>query len=129
MVLRQETFDLMEAFPSTDDASAIVRPKAVRVVGPRLRLLLYLVLGLVALIAPNSIYMASITALEWISRHWGSAASYQDHFYLSMFAVHVALGLLLVVPFLVFGILHMLAARRRRNRRAIMLSSTSWDRR
>ena len=109
----------MEAFPSSDDVSAIVRPKAARVVGPRLRLLLYLMLGLVALIAPNSIYMASITTLEWISRHWGEAASYQDHFYLSMFAVHVALGMLLVVPFLVFGILHMLAARRRRNRRAI----------
>ena len=90
-------------------------------VGPRLRLLLYAVFALVALVGVNSAYMASITALEWISRRWGEAASYQDHFYLSMFAVHLALGLLLTVPFLVFAVIHMLATWRRRNRRAVRI--------
>ena len=92
-----------------------------RVIGPRLRRLLYVVLAITAVTAANSVYLASITALEWISRRWGTAVSYQDHSYLSMFALHLALGLLLIVPFLVFGVGHMLAGRGRRNRRAVRI--------
>ena len=90
-------------------------------IGPRLRILLYAVFAITAVTAANSVYLASITALEWLSRRGGTAVSYQDHFYLSMFALHVALGLLLIVPFLVFGIAHLLAARGRRNRRAVRI--------
>jgi tetratricopeptide (TPR) repeat protein len=97
------------------------RPPQGRAVGRRLRILLYLVFGLAGVAAVNSVYMASITALEWYSRRWGEGVSYQDHFYLSMFAVHLALGLVLIVPFLVFGVAHVLAARRRRNRRAVRI--------
>jgi len=86
-----------------------------------LRILLYAVFAITAVTAANSVYLASITALEWISRRWGTAVSYQDYFYLSMFALHLALGLLLIVPFLVFGVGHMLAARGRRNRRAVRI--------
>ena len=90
--------------------------KYVRAVSPRLRKLLYVVFAIVALLAANSGYLASITALEW----W-SGRTYQNFFYQYMFLGHLVLGLLLIVPLVVFGTLHMLAARGRRNRRAVRI--------
>ncbi|MEZ6062115.1 MAG: hypothetical protein R3C19_17385 [Planctomycetaceae bacterium] len=52
------------------------RRKYVKAVGPRLRLLLYLVFALTALLAANSGYLASITALEWATEK-----TYQNFFY------------------------------------------------
>ena len=95
--------------------------KYVRAVGPRLRKLLYVVFAMVALLGANSVYLSSITVMEWISRRWGSGLTYQNQFYLGMFILHLALGLLVVGPFLVFGVLHMFAARGRRNRRAVKI--------
>ncbi|HEU0038157.1 MAG TPA: hypothetical protein VFR76_02680 [Verrucomicrobiae bacterium] len=40
--------------------------KYVRAVGPRLRLLLYFIFGLVAMLAANSVYLSAITYLEWL---------------------------------------------------------------
>ena len=45
--------------------------------------------------------------------------TYQNWFYLNMFLVHLALGLLFVVPLVVFGIAHMRNAYNRPNRRAV----------
>ncbi len=89
--------------PFTVDPPA-PRPTYVRAVSPRLRKLLYVVFALVALLAANASYLASITALEW----W-TGRTYQNYFYQYMFLAHLALGLLLIVPFVVFGVLHMLA--------------------
>ena len=86
----------------------------VRAVGPRLRKLLAAVLGLVAILGANSAYLLSITVLEW-----ASGRSYQNYFYQLMFLAHLALGLLLVLPFLVFSVAHIRAAARRPNRRAV----------
>ena len=97
------------------------RRKYVRAVSPRLRKLLYVVFALVALLGANSIYLASITCLEWVSQNWGEGYSYQNHFYLSMFMVHLVLGLVLLAPFLIFGVLHMRASWNRRNRRAVRI--------
>ena len=71
------------------------KPRYVRAVGPRLRKLLYLVFALVAILGANSVYLSSVTFLEWVSRRWGEGLAYQNHFYLSMFMAHLALGLLL----------------------------------
>ncbi len=90
------------------------RKKYVRAVGPRLRLLLYFIFGLVALLGANSAYLASITFLEWFK-----GFSYQNYFYMVMFGAHLALGLLLLVPFVVFGALHIKNAHDRTNRRAV----------
>ncbi len=90
--------------------------KYVRAVSPRLRKLLYFIFGLVALLAANSAYLASITALEW-----STGRTYQSFFYQYMFLGHLALGLLLVVPFVVFGVAHIAAAKNRRNRRAVKI--------
>jgi len=86
----------------------------VPVVGPRLRPLLIAVLVLFSLLAANSAYLGGVTLLEWYR-----GQTYQDWFYLVMFLAHLALGLLLVVPFLTFGVLHLRRAWPRPNRRAV----------
>jgi uncharacterized membrane protein len=83
-------------------------------VGPRLRWLLVAVLATVAVLSANSIYLAAITFVEWATDR-----PLQNYFYQYMFLGHLALGLAVVVPFLIFVILHLRAARRRRNRLAL----------
>jgi Cytochrome c554 and c-prime len=90
------------------------RRKYVPAVGPRLRKLLFVVLGLFALLAVNSTYLGGITLLEATT-----GRVYQDWFYLQMFLLHLALGLAIVVPVVVFGLAHMRNAWRRPNRRAV----------
>src|SRR5438445_9141111 len=98
---------MSEAIPS--------RKKYVRAVGPRLRVLLFFIFGLVALLGANSAYLASITFLEWLKK----GVSYQNYFYQYMFLAHLVLGLLLVVPFIVFGVCHIKNAYNRPNQRAV----------
>ncbi len=86
----------------------------VRAVGPRLRWVLRGLLALVAVLGANSVYLAAITFLEWLK-----GLSYQNYFYQLMFLAHLVLGLLLVVPFLVFCVFHIRAAAGRPNRRAV----------
>jgi tetratricopeptide (TPR) repeat protein len=88
--------------------------KVVKAIGPKLRKLLYVVLFLLALLIANSGYLAVITSLEWFTEE-----TYQNFFYQCMFLGHLALGLLLVVPFMVFALIHMANTRYRRNRRAV----------
>jgi tetratricopeptide (TPR) repeat protein len=90
------------------------RKRYVRAVGPRLRVLLLAVFGLVALLGANSAYLASITFLEWLRQE-----TYQNYFYQFMFLGHLVLGLLLVVPFVVFGALHLKNSYDRPNKRAV----------
>ncbi len=90
--------------------------KYVRAVGPKLRMLLYAIFALVAVMGANAVYLASITAVEWVQ-----GRTYQDYFYQYMFLAHLAIGLVLIIPFLCFGLVHMLAARNRRNRRAVRI--------
>ncbi|MBI3863166.1 MAG: hypothetical protein HY290_14845 [Planctomycetia bacterium] len=96
-------------------AASVPKPAGyVPAVGPRLKKLLLLVFALVALLGANSLYLVAITILEW----W-KAQTFQNYFYQVMFLFHLALGLLLLVPFLTFGIIHLVTARKRRNRRAV----------
>lgn len=103
-------------------SSGSARPSYVRSVGPRLRILLYFVMGLAAILGVNSIYLSSITALEWLARRlaW-ERQIFQDYFYQHMFLLHLGLGLLLVVPFLVFAVVHLWLARNRKNKRAVRI--------
>jgi len=96
------------------DGSRLARPKLA--ITPRLRKFLYVVFALVALLVANAVYLASITATEWFT-----GETIQNYFYQYMFLAHLVLGLLLVVPFLIFGIGHMRASWHRRNRRAIKI--------
>lgn len=99
--------------PSNPPAARPPR-RYVRAVGPRLRWLLRAVFALVAVLGANSVYLLAITFLEWLG-----GLSYQNYFYQLMFLAHLALGLLLVVPFLVFCVAHIRNTRGRANRRAV----------
>mgnify|MGYP002817454169 CR=1 FL=1 len=90
------------------------RRRYVRAIGSRLRVVFFIVLGLVALLGANSAYLASITFLEWLQ-----GETYQNYFYQLMFLGHLLLGLLLLGPFIVFGIGHIRNAHDRPNRRAV----------
>jgi len=90
------------------------RRRYVPAVGPRLKKLLFVVFGLFALLAVNAVYLVGVSILEW----W-TGSTYQNWFYMNMFLVHLVLGALIVVPVVIFGILHMKNAYSRPNRRAV----------
>jgi tetratricopeptide (TPR) repeat protein len=90
------------------------RRRYVPAVGPRLRRLLAVVFGLFALLAVNSAYLVSVRVLEA-----ATGETYQNWFYLLMFLAHLVVGAAIVVPVVVFGILHLRNARHRPNRRAV----------
>jgi len=96
--------------------------KYVRAVGPRLRLLLLFIFGLVAVLAANSVYLSAITFLEWLKSN--PDTTYQNWFYMVMFGTHLALGLLLVLPVILFGAVHIKNAHGRANRRAVKVGYT-----
>jgi len=84
------------------------------VITRRLGKLLNLVLLLFAVMVVNSVYLAAITMLEA-----ATGELHQDYFYLLMFLLHLALGLLITVPVILFVMGHMRRALKRPNRYAI----------
>src|SRR6266446_6156146 len=99
------------------DHNLTPRKKYVRAIGPRLRILLYFIFGLVAILAANSVYLSAISFLEWSKSDPNT--TYQSWFYMVMFGTHLGLGLLLVLPVVIFGLIHMRNAYDRPNRRAV----------
>ncbi|MEY3142656.1 MAG: hypothetical protein RLY21_1149 [Planctomycetota bacterium] len=83
-------------------------------VGPKLKWLLAAVFGLFAILVVNSVYLSTITFLEW-----RSGDSLQGEFYLWNFLAHLVLGFALVVPTIVFGAMHWRNVSNRPNPRAI----------
>lgn len=79
-------------------------------VGPQLKKLLNLVFGLFALLMVNAAYLTSVTI---------AGTRFQNWFYLLMFATHLVLGLLIILPVIAFGIFHIRNTKNRRNKRAI----------
>lgn len=88
--------------------------KYVPAVGPRLKILLWVIFGFVAALGANSAYLLSITLLE---RATGNL--YQNYFYQMMFLAHLVLGFLLLAPVIVFGAAHIKNSRNRPNKRAV----------
>ncbi|GIW88826.1 MAG: hypothetical protein KatS3mg108_3150 [Isosphaeraceae bacterium] len=83
-------------------------------IGPRLKPWLWAVLVGFALLAANGAYLASVTFMGWLKKD-----VQHTYFSLLMLVVHIALGVVLVVPFVVFGLVHWITARNRPNKRAI----------
>jgi len=81
-----------------------------KAIGPRLRILLFVVLGLFTVLMVNAIYLLSVTI---------AGASYQNWFYLIMFMLHLVLGLAIVIPVIVFGVGHIRNTRHRKKRRVV----------
>ena len=96
--------------PEASGVSRHYRP----VIGRRLGRLLVLVFMLFGLLAINSLYLVSVTLAEWLS-----GDLYQEYFYQLMFLLHLLLGLLILLPAVVFGALHMRNALPRPNFRAV----------
>ncbi len=90
--------------------------KPQRAVGPKLRVVLVIVLTMFSLLAANGVYLSSITFVQW----WRGVVI-EDYFYQFMFLAHLLLGFLFTVPVVVFGIIHWNASRNRRNKRAIRI--------
>src|SRR2546426_12472035 len=67
-------------------------------IGPRLKILLAIIFAAVAVLGATGVYLLAITCLEK-----ARGLTYTNQFTLWMFIVHVLLGVLLVVPFLIFG--------------------------
>jgi tetratricopeptide (TPR) repeat protein len=95
-------------------AGAAPRRKYPRAVGPKLRWLLLGLIGLAAVLGANSAYLVSIRCLEWLR-----GQTYQNYFYQLMFLAHLVLGLILIVPVVVFGVLHLRNTHNRPARRAV----------
>lgn len=93
------------------------KKKYVRAVGPKLRWVLYFIFGLFAILSANSVYLGAITFLEWLKGDPNT--TYQNYFYMVMFGGHLVLGLLLVLPVVIFGIIHAKNSSNRPNRRAV----------
>lgn len=85
-----------------------------RVVTPRLRRVLYVVLTLFGILLASGLYLSSVTLLQFLTER-----VYENRFYQFVFLSHLGLGLLLIVPAVGFGLVHMMRARNRRNRRAV----------
>jgi len=95
-------------------ASPPRRRRYIPAVGPRLRKLLDVVFGLFALLAVNSLYLVAVRVMEAATGN-----TYQNWFYIGMFLFHLVLGLIIVIPVVVFGIVHWKNSKDRPNRRAV----------
>ncbi len=103
--------------PVVPATSGLVPKKVVKkAIGPRLRIVFYVIMALTALIGANSVYLAGVTCLEW----W-TGQTYQDYFYVLMLLAHIVIGLLIVGPFLVFGVIHMRNTKDRKIRRTVRI--------
>jgi tetratricopeptide (TPR) repeat protein len=93
-------------------STAIQAPR--RAVGHKLRYLLLVLLVSFVVLSVNSAYLGGVTFLEWLSDE-----NHQDFTYQVMFLVHLALGLAIVIPILIFLGVHMRNTWHRSNRQAV----------
>ncbi len=84
---------------------------------PWLRPLLWFIFAGFALLGATGAYLSGVSFLNWFR----PASLYTTPFTFWMFLAHGAVGLLGVVPFLVFGFSHYATSRRRLNRKAVRL--------
>ena len=84
------------------------------VVTRKLRIWLRIVLGLFGLLAIDSIYLSGVDIVAW----W-TGEPQEDQAYLWAILLHLVLGLLLLIPFVIYGAMHAWRGRFRPNRRAV----------
>src|SRR5262249_20669935 len=84
-------------------------------IGPRLKILLALIFTSVAILGATGAYLAAISFFNWLQ----APQNYTNWFYMWMFLAHVAVGVVIAVPFLIFGFTHYFSARHRKNKVAV----------
>ena len=84
-----------------------------------MRKLLLVVLVLFAILVVDSVYLGAVTFLQWLDD-----VNLEDVVYQSAFLVHLALGFVIVVPAIVYAILHLRRAFHQPNRLAVRLGLT-----
>ena len=89
---------------------------AIPVLPRNLRRFLVVLLVLTSLLIVDSAYLGSVTLIQWITNE-----HLENQFFLSMFLVHLVLGFLLIIPAIVFMVLHLKKAITRPNRIAVRL--------
>ncbi|MFL5245933.1 MAG: multiheme c-type cytochrome [Gemmataceae bacterium] len=85
-------------------------------IGPRLKVYLAVIFAGVALLGATGIYLFALSALNFTT-----GRNYTSYFSLCMVFVHTYGGVLFVLPFIIFGLVHYATARHRPNRRAVRL--------
>src|SRR5947209_1480170 len=86
-------------------------------IGPRLRVLLVFIFVGVAILGATALYLSVVRFLNWFY----APKEFTNPFTLGMFMAHVLVGVLLIGPFLVFGFIHLVSSRHRKNRPAVRL--------
>jgi tetratricopeptide (TPR) repeat protein len=95
-----------------------VRPMYVPALGPVLRSMLFVIFAGFAVLGATGGYLLAIRVTEIVQRRQDTL---HTQFSLWMTLVHVLFGIVLIVPFLIFGISHLVTARNRPNRVAVRL--------
>src|SRR5207249_3468156 len=85
-------------------------------IGPRLKYVLAFIFVGVAVLGATGVYLFALSALQWFRK-----ADYTTSFSLWMTLAHIAVGVVIVLPFIFFGFLHLSTAYKRPNRRAVRL--------
>jgi tetratricopeptide (TPR) repeat protein len=85
-------------------------------IGPRLKYLLAFIFVGVAVLGATGVYLFALSALQSVRK-----ADYTTSFSLWMTLAHIAVGVVMVLPFIFFGFLHLSTAYKRPNRRAVCL--------
>ena len=98
---------------SPDSATIEDRRRRWRAPVAGLTVLLWGSFGLFALLIVNSVYLVGIRVLGL-----STGESYENWFYLTMFLAHLVLGLVIILPIIAFGLLHMRRVHDHPNRRA-----------
>jgi len=76
--------------------------------------MLWISLATFALLIVNSVYLVGIRVLGH-----STGESYEDWFYMTMFLSHLVLGLVIILPIIIFGAAHMRRVHDHPNRRAV----------
>ena len=110
----------MNAAQSNSDSREDRRRRWTAPIGP-FRWLLWLILACFALLVVNSVYLVGIRVLGL-----ATGDTYENWFYLTMFLAHLVLGAAIILPVIIFGLLHMRRVHDHPNRRAIKAGYALW---
>jgi tetratricopeptide (TPR) repeat protein len=86
-------------------------------IGPKLRILLYVVFAGFAFLGATGVYLLAISAMNQINTN----QLYTTPFTFWMLVAHTGIGVIGVVPFALFGLIHLVTAWGRSNRVAVRL--------